>query len=84
MHTAQANAETAQVPIVQVPEPASKLRRHAGLKAAAGIVVIGAAALTIGVVSSQGGSQQTALADGTVRSIAIEGSTGRLMRTQNY
>ena len=76
MHTAQANAETAQVAIVQSPEPASKLRRHAGLKAAAGIVVIGAAALTIGVVSSQGGSQQTALADGTVRSIAIEGSTG--------
>jgi serine protease Do len=76
MHAAQANAEIAPVPIVQIAEPTPKLRRHAGLKAAAGIVAIGAAALTIGVVSSQGGSQQTALATGTARSIAIEGTAG--------
>ena len=74
MHAAHANAETAPVPIVQIPEPASKLRRHTGLKVAAGIVVIGAAALTVGAVSSQAGSQQAARDASTVQSITIQGA----------
>lgn len=57
MHAAHANAETAQVPIVSAPDVASRSRVYSGLMIAAGIVAVGAVALTIGVVSSQGGSQ---------------------------
>ncbi len=81
MHAAHANAETAQLPIVRIPEPAPKLRRHAGFKVVAGIVVIGAAALTIGVVSSQGGTRQTALDLGTVQSITIQGNAGTTIKS---
>jgi len=53
MQAAHANAETAQMPVVSLPDPAPRSRLNAGLKLAAGLVVVGAAALTIGIVSSQ-------------------------------
>ena len=53
MQAAHANAETAQVPVVSLSDPAPRSRLNAGLKLAAGLVVVGAAALTIGIVSSQ-------------------------------
>ena len=53
MQAAHANAETAQVPVVSLSDPAPSSRLNAGLKLAAGLVVVGAAALTIGIVSSQ-------------------------------
>lgn len=66
MAAAHANAETAKVPVIQVADAPAKSRVHAGLKVAAGIVVVGAAALTIGVISSQGGPQRDSLATDTV------------------
>ena len=54
MQAAHANAETAQVPVVSLSDPAPRSRLNAGLKLAAGLVVVGAGALTIGIVSSQG------------------------------
>ena len=56
MQAAHANAETAQVPVVSLSDPAPRSRLNAGLKLAAGLVVVGAGALTIGIVSSQGSS----------------------------
>ena len=56
MQAAHANAETAQVPVVSLSDPAPSSRLNAGLKLAAGLVVVGAGALTIGIVSSQGSS----------------------------
>ena len=53
MQAAHANAKTAQMPVVSLPDPAPRSRLNAGLKLAAGLVVVGAAALTIGIVSSQ-------------------------------
>jgi S1-C subfamily serine protease len=55
MAAPRANAETAKVPVVQVGERPAR-RTHAGLLVAAGIVVVGAAALTIGVLSTQNGT----------------------------
>ena len=74
MHTAHANAETARVPTIHVSEPAPKLRRHPGRTVAAGIVAIGAAALTIGVASGQSGSPHASLEAGVVRSVALGGT----------
>ena len=48
MQAAHANAETAQVPVVSLSDPAPSSRLNAGLKLAAGLVVVGAGALTIG------------------------------------
>ena len=56
MQAAHANAETAQVPVVSLSDPAPRSRLNADLKLAAGLVVVGAGALTIGIVSSQGSS----------------------------
>ena len=56
IQAAHANAETAQVPVVSLSDPAPSSRLNAGLKLAAGLVVVGAGALTIGIVSSQGSS----------------------------
>lgn len=52
MHAAQQNAETAKVPVVQVDAPA-KPRLHRGLLVAAGVAIVGAGALSVGVLSSR-------------------------------
>lgn len=62
MAAAHANAQTAKVPVVQIDASPPKSRVHTGLKIAAGIVVVGATALSIGVISSQGGSPNDTLA----------------------
>lgn len=60
LHAAHANAETAQVPVVQIAEERSRLQT--GLLVAAGVVVVGAVALTLGVVSSRWSSSASQLA----------------------
>ncbi len=59
MHAAHANAETAKVPAVHIAEETPRSKAHVGFMVAAGVVVIGAAALTIGVMSGQGSPRDT-------------------------
>ena len=59
MHAAHANAETAKIPAVQIAEEDTKSRSHVGLIVAASVVAIGAAALTIGVMSGQNSTSTT-------------------------
>lgn len=56
---ANANADTVRVPAIHIEE--RKNRFHAGLLVAAGVVVVGAAALTLGVVSTRGSSSTSEL-----------------------
>ena len=53
MKAAHANAETAKVPVVEIVEDARRSKLNVGLMVAAGVVVVGAAALSIGVISGQ-------------------------------
>lgn len=62
MHAAaHANADTAQVPVVQVIEQ-SRSRTQLGLMVAAGVVAIGAAALTLGVLTGPGNTNEAQIA----------------------
>jgi|GEM_PF-987966 len=72
MAAAHAHAETAKVPVVHVPEVAPKSRLHLGLKVAAGVVVVGAAALTIGVMSNQRGLSTSSVISTNVTADAPE------------
>lgn len=53
MHAAQANADTAKLPAVRIDGEPSRGKLHVGMMVAAGVVVVGAAALTLGVLSGQ-------------------------------
>lgn len=52
MHAANAAAETAEMPMVVIDEPA-KSRSHTGLLVAAGIMMVSAGALAVGVFSTR-------------------------------
>ena len=52
IQAAHANAETVKVPVVRIADDPSRSRLQVGLMVAAGVVVVGAAALTIGVISA--------------------------------
>ena len=56
-HAAQARAETVEVPIVSPTSQPGRRRFHRGFKIAASLAAVGAAALTIGAISSNGTSQ---------------------------
>ena len=71
MQAAHANAETAQVPVVSLSDPAPRSRLNAGLKLAAGLVVVGAAALTIGIVSSQRNSPTVETSNAATLMVAL-------------
>jgi len=73
MHQARAHAETAQMPVIHIAEPRSKLQT--GLRVAAGVIVVGAAALTLGVVSNRGSGTSTQIAGTTAGIQSIEYST---------
>lgn len=59
---AQANADTIEVPHVKVDERSRRSRKNTALVIAAGIVVVGAAALVVGVASAPRSSRSTPVA----------------------
>jgi len=81
LHAAQANAETAKIPAIQIDEAPSS-RVHAGLKVAAGVMVIGAAALTVGVLSSTQRVTPAQVATSPVADVTDSGRTDRSVDTQ--
>jgi len=64
MHAAQANAETAKVPVIDLTADIDAERRpsrvHVGLLVAAGLVAVGTAALTLGSLTTSSSNVSTA------------------------
>ena len=83
MHAAMANAETAKVPVVHI-EDEPRSRMQVGLMLAAGVVVVGAAALTLGVMTGRGTTSTTDVA-GEVATIStsVSSSGTRSSSTQS-
>lgn len=76
MLAAQANADTVEVPVVQIEaanhaDGPGRTRLQVGLMVAAGVVVVGAGALTLGVLSVGSSSQSTPVAAGAVVPVHI-------------
>jgi len=80
MRLAHANAETAKVPVITVPGSPNRRRTHVGLLAAATVVVVGASAVTLGVISTNSSPvRPTAVAASAITdvdvAVAASGST---------
>lgn len=82
MHAAHANAETAKVPAIVI-DVAPKSRVHMGLVIAAGVAVVGAAALTLGVVSTRTGSTSAQVASQVAGIAETDETDSASIDTQN-